>query len=312
MAICGYPITLTSGRKVDCRQCMNCRINAKRSWVGRLSLETNYTPGQHSFVTLTYADEHLPPRASLLKFDLRRFYDRIRKRSGIGAVRFFGVGEYNGEGQRTYNPHYHIFLFGVDPLEWRDRIKECWNHGNIDVGFVGPGSIDYVANYSCSKLTGASAEEYLQGRQKEFVVMSKNPPIGYPGMLKIASMLHKREGAVALAAQGDVPHSYRVNGHVYPLSDYWLKWLRGVMGVEKPTYSPWELELYETQKDRQQAARQASKRFAREKQKSRERKLRTTASAPGLGQKGGTEKAAQAQSDACGISNASPESKSSR
>ena len=57
--LCSSPITVTGLGVVGCGQCIPCRINKRREWVGRLTLEAGlYT--DNAFLTLTYDDAHLP------------------------------------------------------------------------------------------------------------------------------------------------------------------------------------------------------------------------------------------------------------
>ena len=267
MALCAYPRKV-GNRMIDCRQCMNCRVNLKRSWIGRLRLEERFS-GQSTFVTLTYEDAFLPPHGTLRPSDWRSYYDRIRHVSGIGAIRYYAVGEY---GSKSGRPHYHALLFGVSPA-WESRLSDAWDRGFTQVGLVTPGSIDYVAGYVTKKHLGSSGKEELNGRHPEFARMSRRPPIGAQGMRWIRDALMKREGSAALAAKGDVPSSYRIDNRVYPYTDYWRDWLRCELGVEKPSYAEWELTVYESQKDRIKAAREAARRYDDEARKRKKEKI---------------------------------------
>jgi len=64
---------------VPCGKCLACSSNYRRDWVARMILESQ----AHSdavFVTLTYSDDNLPDRGSLVKRDLQLFFKRLRRR----------------------------------------------------------------------------------------------------------------------------------------------------------------------------------------------------------------------------------------
>lgn len=275
--LCPSPFELPTGRKVPCGGCIACRVNLKQSWAGRLTLEHLHTRGPSTWLTLTYADSHLPIREgkpSLNPDDWRVFYDRLRQTTGLGQVRFYAVGEY---GDKFERPHYHAILFGVDPFRWRSRIERCWSVdpkaedpemlGGTQTALVSPGRITYIAEYAVKRTTGALAEDRLAGRHPEFSRMTRRRPLGIQGMCKMRDALTKREGALGLAAQGDVPSRFRLDGRTYPLTEYWKDWLRVELGVEKPSFSEWELVAYESQRDRSEAVRAADKLWRRHKRK---------------------------------------------
>lgn len=151
------------------------------------------------FVTLTFADEHLPPDMSVSVRDIQLFMKRLRKRTG--KVRFFACAEYGDDNKR---PHYHLLLFGYDFPDrkpWsktpsghiQDRsaiLESLWPFGFATVGSVTPESAGYVARYAVKKITGKRAAEhyrrfnphtgeFLQVRP-EFACMSNKPGIGLP------------------------------------------------------------------------------------------------------------------------------------
>lgn len=79
---------------------------------------------QACFITLTYDDFHIPrrfygdPRSgsalpcyTLCLRDVQLFFKRLRKAFPAAVIRYFGCGEY---GSRTFRPHYHFVLFGID------------------------------------------------------------------------------------------------------------------------------------------------------------------------------------------------------
>lgn len=265
---------------INCGQCIACRINRKREWVGRLRLEALHS-GPSAYITLTYNDDFLPEGGSLNPLDWKHYYDRLRHRSGIGAVRYFTVGEYGGKKGR---PHYHALLFDVPPTpQYARLLNECWAKesrkgqrvpmGFVDVGIVQEGSIDYVANYTLKKLNGDQAVEEYGDRAHPFCRMSRRPPIGSAGIARIVSNLHSRSGAVLLARQGDVPNTYVVGGRRYPIPSYFIEKMRLHFGIEKPTRTPWEISIDEASKDRKQAARKAAQIWEKSKRARRAKEI---------------------------------------
>lgn len=87
---------------VGCGKCYSCLSNRRRQWLFRLSCES-LRAYKSVFVTLTYDDEHLPPKLS--KVHLHEFIDNVRS---IYPLRYYAIGEY---GPRTLRPHYHLVLF---------------------------------------------------------------------------------------------------------------------------------------------------------------------------------------------------------
>lgn len=150
------------------------------------------------FVTLTFADQHLPPDMSVSVRDIQLFMKRLRKRSG--KVRFFACGEY---GDLDKRPHYHLILFGYDFPDrkpWsktksghvQDRsaiLESLWPFGFSTVGTVTHQSAGYVARYVLKKINGQRAEDHYQHLnpftgefcrvRPEFARMSTKPAIGH-------------------------------------------------------------------------------------------------------------------------------------
>lgn len=257
--MCGKMIE-ANGRMVPCGQCMPCRINLKRMWTGRILLEQAHTPNDSSFVTLTYDEDNLPDNRTLVKKDAQMFMDRLRKRTGVGRVRYFLVGEY---GDKTWRPHYHVALFGVPPDPYEDLIQECWKVGYIHIGLVEKRSAAYVANYCTKKMTKGD-DSRLRGREPEFALMSKNPPLGAAGVRHIFDLLHTKAGCAALKEYQDVPNSFRVFGKEYPLGQYWVAYLRQELGVTNPPVnSTWNLDYETFTRKQEQAEKVAIKLWAR-------------------------------------------------
>lgn len=103
------------------------------------------------FLTLTYADEHLPRRGNdgkgiLVKSDLQKFFKRLRK-SGF-TFKYYACGEY-GE-NNTARPHFHAIIFGVYLSE--ETVDTHWSLGRVEVGTATEASVRYVAGYVSKKL----------------------------------------------------------------------------------------------------------------------------------------------------------------
>ena len=208
-------------------------------WVGRILLETIHQESASSFVTLTYNDKFVPHNADgvqdLVPKDLMDFINRLRflmKRN----IRYFAVGEYGDIGQR---PHYHLALFGLDPISADAACRKSWAPHGESMGFVHVGQIEaqsanYIAGYTMKKMTGKD-DDRLYGRHPEFTRMSRFPPIGALGVYDILSRnFMTKAGQAAVKALGDVPSGFRVYGKVYPFGRYWRAWLRQELGIEDP------------------------------------------------------------------------------
>lgn len=214
--LCLYPLDLPSGHRVRCRQCMNCRIRHKLSWMGRLVLEARYTSA-YTFLTLTYSDDSLPEGGNLNPADLKFFTNKLRKR--IGTIRYFAVGEY---GDQKGRPHYHLILFGIRYSEaWQKVFDECWTREGELIGWC-PGehprgnreALAYALGYVTKKMTSPD-DERLDGRHPEFMRCSSYPPLGEAGMVALGDMLTTRASAEAIAEHG-FPMGFKVDGQWFP------------------------------------------------------------------------------------------------
>lgn len=171
---------------LPCGQCYQCRLERSRDWACRCILEAQMHK-ENCFVTLTYDDAHLPSDYGLQKMDLTKFFKRLRKNTGA-KLRYFACGEY---GDLYSRPHYHICIFGYRPKDLQliaqnrgvnlytsQEILKAWQgRGFVSIGDVTFESAAYVARYVMKKVTGDRAEEHYQGREPEYVVMSRRPGI---------------------------------------------------------------------------------------------------------------------------------------
>lgn len=205
---CIYAVKATkNGHWYDypCGQCAACRITRRQEWVFRLMLEMRLYDYCY-FVTLTYDNDHLPDGLELVKEDVQNWLKRLRKRA---AFRYFGCGEY---GEKTLRPHYHFIImgndsyeieFGIDPkfkttIVSNSSFHKAWTIYNRLIGLVDvriiPSRSDatrvaqYVAGYTLKKLELPS---YENREQQPFLLMSRNPGIGFVAVDDIVSQLLK-------------------------------------------------------------------------------------------------------------------------
>lgn len=175
-----------------CGQCMECRLAYSREWAIRISHEASMYE-HNCFLTLTYADEHLPAHGQLLKRDLQLFFKRLRKQAG--PFRYVACGEY---GELKRRPHFHVAMFGkdfyADKVAFGEGIRgdqmfisptigEVWPFGRHSIGSLTFESAAYIGRYITKKVTGVGASALplavcgdtgeLVMPNPEFLLMSK-------------------------------------------------------------------------------------------------------------------------------------------
>lgn len=185
--------------KLPCGNCIGCRLERSRQWAVRLVHEKRFHD-ESSFITLTYAQEHLPRDGSLNVKHFQDFMKRLRKSIEPKKVRFFHAGEY---GERKGRPHYHAIIFGEDfrrggyDVEESDRGDTTWTSPALDalwpfglnrVGDVTFESCAYVARYVTKKVNGRQAKSHYEriceatgeifDLKPEYATMSRRPGIG--------------------------------------------------------------------------------------------------------------------------------------
>lgn len=167
--------------RINCGQCIACRVNHAREWAERCYLEYNEHESSY-FITLTYDDEHLIYNngvATLSKRDIQLFIKRVRKwceSVGKPSPRYFCCGEY---GEQFFRPHYHCILFNIefDDLLFYKRVKrgndiytylnsptleKLWGKGYVVLAQVCPETCSYTAQYSLKKVGVKYSEGYAR------------------------------------------------------------------------------------------------------------------------------------------------------
>lgn len=212
----GYKLKMTA----PCNKCWKCRAREAREWAVRIHHES-LTHEVNSFITLTYAPEHLPKGGTLRKEDVQQFMKNLRqlKEFKNTKIRYFAAGEYGGKYNR---PHYHVVLFGLDFPDkkyWRKSkkgyriyrsklLERAWSKGHSEIGTVTINSSKYTANYVTKKVNGQNKEQHYDGRIPEYSTMSRNPPIGYEYYKKHRDEIIKTGNVQYLDKEIKAPRTY--------------------------------------------------------------------------------------------------------
>ena len=220
--------------KIPCGQCIGCKLERSRQWAIRCTNEASLYD-KNCFITLTYSPENLPEDGSLKKRDFVLFMKRLRKKYGE-HIRFFHCGEY---GENFNRPHHHACIFNHDfedkshwntlngiPIYRSEQLEKLWPFGFCTIGSVTWDSAAYVARYCTKKITGSKAEEHYQGKEPEYVTMSRNPGIGkawydkYKADLFTHDMQVIRDGLIVKPAkyydkQFDIEENFKMNCFKY-------------------------------------------------------------------------------------------------
>lgn len=238
--LCRNPYMSSTGLAYGCGQCLPCLYNKRRVWTHRIMLEAMQYE-HNAFVTLTYSDENLPERHSVVPDHTRLFLNRLRGRVAPERFRFFLVGEY---GDKSERPHYHAAIFNFKSCEYGqsrysrvktrccDRcelVRETWGLGNVFLGTLEDDSAGYMAGYVTKRMTRGD-DVRLKGRHPEFTRQSNRPGLGKDAMWEVASVLMRYELAVAGA---DVPVALRHGKKELPLGRYLRRHLRKMMGKDE-------------------------------------------------------------------------------
>lgn len=158
--------------QLSCGQCHGCRLERSRRWAMRCMHEASMYKN-NCFITLTYAEENLPPRNNLYHRDWELFMKRLRKHAGNKILKFYMAGEY---GPSTQRPHFHAIVFNHDWTDKKflkttgsgeriyesDTLRKLWRYGHTSTGNATFESAAYIARYCMSKVTGDAAYEHYR------------------------------------------------------------------------------------------------------------------------------------------------------
>lgn len=198
----------------------------------------SYLHLDNAFITLTYADEHLPEHNSLDYSHLQKFWKRLRKE--IGPLRYYAVGEYGDESQR---PHYHACIFGhafvqgrrvlrdSPTLLWTNRVLEtAWGLGHVSVGALTYETARYTASYVTKKLRSKQQYVRIDEATGELIplvqpraFMSLKPAIGLEWLSLYGHQLADMDRVVINGQEQKPPKFY----------DRWLERVKGKEVIEK-------------------------------------------------------------------------------
>lgn len=148
---CSRPVKVLSHSGIEqffpCGKCICCRASKAKEWAQRLkNEETEWL--REGFITLTYDDAHLPEGGRLVKKDLQDAIKRLRYYAGT-KIKYYACGEY---GSKTWRPHYHAIVFGLDSRN-ENILRKAWTLGSrVSIEPVLPGGIEYVTGYVRKKI----------------------------------------------------------------------------------------------------------------------------------------------------------------
>lgn len=204
---------------------------------------------ENAFLTLTYADQHLPDNGALLKSDLQKFVKRLRKNLGSAKpIRYYACGEY---GDRTQRAHYHMCLFGHNFPDRKELSKSgehtlyvsqaltnIWGLGNTSIGELTFETAAYTARYCMKKYNGKKGEGFvtlddqtgeLIPLAKPFSIMSLKPAIGHSWLTKYHSDIYGADkDSLVMRGKKLKPARYydKIYDTINPDHMEWIKHLR--------------------------------------------------------------------------------------
>lgn len=206
--------------QVPCGRCTGCRLEKSRQWAMRCVHEASLYD-ENCFITLTYADEYLPPGGTLVKKHFQKFMKRLRAKYHGTPIRFYHCGEYGAQSSR---PHYHSILFGFDfpdkefsnirgahKVYNSSSLEKLWPYGLSEIGSVTFESAAYVARYVTKKYNNKDPEKvkaYYDGRLPEYATMSRRPGIGKKWFDEHGKEVYEHDSVIINAKEVRPPKYY--------------------------------------------------------------------------------------------------------
>jgi len=186
---------------IACGKCSPCKKKKAKTWAIRMENEAKMHE-HSSFLTLTFADEHLPKHNTLRLEDPQKFLKRLRKyiakTDKQKKIKAFYCGEYGTQRGRA---HYHLCIFGWIPNDmilftrsetgniYTSRtLEKLWSYGFSTVSEFTPANAQYTANYvlkdeGLDSLTDYQCVDEATGeliqRLPPFQRMSLRPALGF-------------------------------------------------------------------------------------------------------------------------------------
>lgn len=223
----GGPVKLgpplgTANLALPCQKCVGCRTDRATMWARRCTHEAQQWDS-NIFLTLTYADDHLPEEAHLEPHELQKFFKRLRKNAHgdrsiphgdkrISPIRYFACGEYGEENGR---PHYHAAIFNLRPKQKRcvgkdlyedEEITSIWGKGNAYYAPFTPATAAYIAQYQLKKQRGDNVDQDGVWKPPPFLRVSQG--IGRAWLDKYATDL-QHGYLVTDGTKGPIPRYYK-------------------------------------------------------------------------------------------------------
>lgn len=212
---------------IPCGKCLGCRLEYSRQWAIRCTKEASMHT-DNCFITLTYDDKFLPKKG-VTKSDVQKFFKRLRSEIEYNnlsvsetGLRYFLCGEY---GSQTGRAHYHAIIFGFHPHDsvpvgYKNGytvyespfFTKVWGLGKVSVGeSVTFESCAYVARYimkQYEKKGDKSYDEFYKIFNKDFILCSRRPAIGYRFFKKNQSELERLDKVLIKPGVLSLPPKY--------------------------------------------------------------------------------------------------------
>lgn len=221
---------------VPCGGCIGCRVDRAEGWAIRCVHEAHMHEYVYagcagsSFLTLTFAPEHLPSDNSVRKRVLQDFVRKLRRELGASTkIRYLGCGEY---GERFGRAHYHILVFGFNFPDRKlykvaergyryytsDLLDRVWSKGLAVLADVTYESGRYVGGYITKRIGGDRAEAHytrvspvdgvVYRVDPEFALVSRMPGLGEAFFHRYKSDLFPSGFAIVSGRRRKVPRYY--------------------------------------------------------------------------------------------------------